>query len=329
MFDAAAGFGGVKESGFGREGGWEGMTAYTRPKKKAAALKRLVPATGDGGVIAEGMDRTAKLYIGGKQVRPDGGYSQAVFAKNGKFVSHAPIANRKDIRNAVEAARSAKSWATSSAHLRSQILYYIGENLDARTEEFAHRINLLTGRRDGKKEVSASVDALFQFAAWADKFDGQTRAVPLRGVALAMREPVGVIGAFCDDAQPLLGLVTVMAAALSMGNRAVLVASEPFPLVATDFYQVLETSDVPAGVVNILAGVHGELAGQMASHMDIDAVWSFSSSDISAEIERGSVTNLKRTWVNNAKAADYSAANAKQFLDAATEVKTVWIPYGV
>ena len=328
MFDAAAGFGGVKESGFGREGGWEGMTAYTRPKKKAAALKRVVPVTGDGGVIAEGIDRTAKLYIGGKQVRPDGGYSQAVFAKNGKFVSHAPIANRKDIRNAVEAARSAKSWATSSAHLRAQILFYIGENLEARTEEFAHRINLLTGRRDGKKEVSASVDALFRFAAWADKFDGQTRAVPMRGVALAMREPVGVIGAFCDDAQPLLGLVTAMAAALSMGNRAVLVASEPFPLVATDFYQVLETSDVPAGVVNILAGVHGELAGPMASHMDIDAVWSFSWSDISAEIERGSVTNLKRTWVNNAKAADYSAANATRFLDAATEVKTVWIPYG-
>lgn len=329
MFDAAAGFGGVKESGFGREGGWEGMSAYTRPKRKHSALKRVAPVIGDGSALHGGIDRTAKLFIGGKQVRPDGGYSQPVFTRQGKFVAHAPIANRKDIRNAVEAARGAKSWATSSAHLRAQILYYIGENLEARKDEFARRVSLLTGRRDGGKEVSASVDALFRFAAWADKFDGQIRAVPMRGVALAMREPVGVIGAFCDDVQPLLGLVTVMAAALSMGNRVVVVGSEPFPLVATDLYQVLETSDVPAGVVNILTGVHKDLAGPMAAHMDVDAVWSFSSSDLSAEIERGSATNLKRTWVNNAKATDYSAANARQFLDAATEVKTVWVPYGI
>ncbi len=330
MFDAAAGFGGVKESGFGREGGWEGMAAYTRAKTKTTKIKPVQAITsGTGTTINEGIDRTAKLYIGGKQARPDGGYSQPVFGKGGKLIAHVPIAGRKDVRNAVEAARGAKAWSASTAHLRAQILYYIGENLEARAGEFANRINQMTGRRDGAREVSQSVDALFRFAAWADKFDGQTRAVPMRGVALAMREPVGVIGALCCDARPLLGLVTVMASALAMGNRVVLAASAPYPLSATDFYQVLDTSDVPAGVVNILTGPHADLAEPMASHADLDAMWCFSSTDLSGEIERLSAGNLKRTWVNNGQDTDYGATSVRRFLDAATEIKTVWVPYGV
>ena len=154
--------------------------------------------------------------------------------------------------------------------------------------------------------------------------------VPLRGVALAMREPCGVIGAFCPDDHPLLGLVSVMAPAIAMGNRVVLVASEPFPLTATDFYQVLDTSDVPGGVVNILTGRHTELAPTLAQHMDVEAVWSFSSTDLSAEIERGAAGNLKRTWVNNGRSRDWMGAEGegRAFLDAATETKTVWVPYG-
>jgi aldehyde dehydrogenase (NAD+) len=144
-----------------------------------------------------------------------------------------------------------------------------------------------------------------------------------------MREACGVIGAVCPDDHPLLGLVSVMAPAIAMGNRVVLVASEPYPLVATDFYQVLETSDVPAGVVNILTGRHTDIAPALASHMDVEAVWSFSSSDLSAGIERGAATNLKRTWVNNGLARDWYEADADAFLDAATETKMVWVPYGV
>lgn len=330
MFDAAAGFGGVKESGFGREGGWEGMAAYTRAKGKAGTIKAVQAETvGTGTTIGDGLDRTAKLYIGGKQTRPDGGYSQPIFAKGGKLIAHVPIAGRKDIRNAVEAARGARAWAGSTAHLRAQVLYYIGENLEARAGEFALRINRMTGRRDGAREVSASVDALFRFAAWADKFDGQTRAVPMRGVALAMREPVGVIGVLCADAHPLLGLVTVMASAMAMGNRVVLVASQPYPLAATDFYQVLDTSDVPAGVVNILTGPHSDLVGTMASHADLDAMWGLSSAGVSGDIERLSAGNLKRTWVNNGTVTNYGTSAARDFLDAATEVKTIWVPYGV
>ena len=329
LFDAAAGFGGVRESGFGREGGWEGLSAYTKPKGKSKPLTQIEPYTGDK-AITDPLDRTAKLYIGGKQSRPDGGYSASIFGKNGALVGQAPIANRKDIRNAVEAARNAAAWAKTTGHLRAQILYYIAENLSARADEFAHRIDAMMGGKSGAKEVQTSITRLFTYAAWADKFDGQTHGVPIRGVALAMREPLGVIGAFCPDDTPLLGLISLMAPAIAMGNRTVLIASEPFPLAATDFYQVLETSDVPAGVVNILTGPHADLAPTLAAHLDVDAVWSFSSSDLSAQIERASAGNIKRTWVNNRRSRDWAkpSAEGRAFLDAATEVKNIWIPYG-
>ncbi len=328
LFDAAAGFGGVRESGFGREGGWEGLLAYTKPRRSSKTLATIAPVDAPKDADVPAMDRTAKLYIGGKQARPDGGYSQAIWSPKGKLLGHASSANRKDLRNAVEAAQGAHAWSKTTGHLRAQILYYLGENLSARAIEFATRIDDLTGKRSGKAEVDASIDRLFTWAAWADKYDGAAKGVPMRGIALAMNEPVGVIGAFAPDDVPLLGLISVIAPAMAMGNRMVAVASEPYPLAATDFYQVIETSDVPGGVVNILTGSHTELAPQMAGHMDVDAVWSFSSSDLSTVIERESARNLKRTWVNNGRARDWSAASAQEFLAAATEIKTIWVPYG-
>jgi aldehyde dehydrogenase (NAD+) len=325
MMDAAAGFGGVRESGFGREGGWEGLAGYTKPTGAAKALKKIEAFTTEDGHPADPLDRTAKLYIGGKQARPDGGYSTPVYSPRGKLLGHASLANRKDIRNAVEACNTAKGWSRTTGHLRAQILYYIAENLSARAEEFATRINQMTGGRGGAEEVESAIRTLFTYAAWADKYDGQVHGVPIRGVALAMKEPVGNIGIFCDDAAPLGGLISAMAPAIAMGNRVILAASEPYPLAATDFYQVLETSDVPAGVVNILTGSHAELAPTLAKHLDIDAVWSFSSSDLSAVIEQASAGNLKRTWVNNGKAL---MPSARDYLAASTEVKNIWIPYG-
>ena len=329
MFDAAAGFGGVRESGFGREGGWEGLTGYS---KATAELPVLVPVTafpGDPGT-ALGLDRTAKLYIGGKQARPDGGYSRALFDASGAALGEVPIANRKDLRNAVEAAQAAVGWGKATGHNRAQILYFIAENISARRAEFAANIDASTGGARGSQEVEASINRLFSYAAWADKYDGQAKGVPLRGLALALHEPVGVVAAFCADECPLLGLISALGPALAMGNRCVLIASEPFPLIATDFYQILETSDVPAGVVNILTGCHRDLAGPVASHLNLDAVWSFSSSDLSAQIETASAGNLKRTWVNNRRQQDWfsNAAEGRSFLAAATEVKTVWVPYG-
>ncbi|MBJ3762316.1 aldehyde dehydrogenase family protein [Maribius pontilimi] len=329
MMDAAAGFGGVRESGFGREGGWEGLRAYVKGPD-AKTLKPVAAVAAPDKAVVEAIDRTAKLYIGGKQARPDGGYSRPVWSPKGALLGHVGLANRKDLRNAVEAARGAAAWSRTSRHLRAQILYYVAENLSARADEFARRIGDMTGAKakDAEAEVSASVERLFTWAAWADKYDGRAKGVPIRGVALAMNEPVGVIGQFAPDEAPLLGLVSVVAPALAMGNRVVTVASGAYPLAATDFYQVLDTSDVPGGVVNILTGDAVGLAAQMGGHMDVDAVWSFSSADISADIERESAHNLKRTWVNQGRARDWGDAAAQDFLAQSTEVKTVWIPYG-
>ncbi|UWQ14893.1 aldehyde dehydrogenase family protein [Aliiroseovarius sp. M344] len=330
MFDAAAGFGGVRESGFGREGGWEGLQAYTKPRAKAQALKPIAAFPTPKETKVSALDRTAKFYVGGKQTRPDGGYSQAVWSKQGDLLGHVGVANRKDIRNAVEAAHAAEGWSRTTGHLRAQILYYIGENLSARAGEFAARIDAMMGGRNGAKEVDAAVSRLFTYAAWADKYDGAAKPIPMRGVALAMNEPVGVIGGFCPDDAPLLGLVSLMAPAIAMGNRVVLAASEPFPLAATDFYQVLDTSDVPAGVVNIVTGSHAELASPLSGHLGVDAVWAQSGADISAIVEAESAGNLKRTWVNNANARDWFGATGegREFLAHATEVKTIWVPYG-
>ena len=231
---------------------------------------------------------------------------------------------------AQEAAHAAKGWSKTTGHLRAQILYYIAENLAARADEFSHRLDAMQGGRHGKNEVEASIKRLFTYAAWADKFDGQVHGVPIRGVAMAMKEPIGVIGAVCPAEAPLLGLISCMAPAIAMGNRVVLAASEPFPLSATDFAQVIETSDVPAGVVNILTGPQSDLAEAMGRHMDIDAVWCFGAADLSKTIEHGAAGNLKRTWVNHGLARDWmgQAGEGRAFLEAATEVKNIWVPYG-
>ncbi|MFC2967432.1 aldehyde dehydrogenase family protein [Acidimangrovimonas pyrenivorans] len=329
MFDAAAGFGGIRESGFGREGGWEGLLAYLEPDAKARALKPVAPNPEPATPQAPALDRTAKMYVGGKQARPDSGYSRPVWGPKGALLGHVGEGNRKDIRNAVEAAHKAGGWARASGHNRAQVLYYIAENLSARAGEFAARLQAMTGGQ-GEAEVEAAIARLFAYAAWADKFDGAAKSVPIRGIALAMNQPCGVIGALCPDEAPLLGLISVMAPAIAMGNACVLVPSFAHPLAATDFYQVLDTSDLPAGVVNIVTGDPADLAKTLAGHMDVDAVWSFSSADLSALVERESAGNLKRSWVNNGRARDWFGAEGegREFLRQATEVKTVWVPYG-
>ena len=328
LFDAAAGFGGVRESGFGREGGWEGLMAYTRPAQVDTPAPSIAPF--EGAAPSRDLDRTTKLYIGGKQARPDGGYSEPVWGASGALLGHVSIAGRKDVRNAVEAAAGAASWSATTGHLRAQILYYIAENLSARKDDFAAKLNASTGGEDGAEEVDMAIRRLFTYAAWADKLDGQVKGVPIRGVAVAMREPVGVIGALCPAERPLLGLVSLLAPAMAMGNRSVLCVSEAFPLVAMEFHQILETSDVPGGVVNLLSGPHSATAPTLAGHLGVDAVWSFGSEDRSAAIEAAAAGNLKRTWVNTGKYRDWMGptSEGRAFLDAATEIKTIWIPYG-
>lgn len=320
LFDAAAGFGGLRESGFGREGGWEGLQAYSKPATAIAPPASITAFSGQG-TTGETVDRTAKLYIGGKQTRPDSGYSQAVFGAKGLLLGHAPIASRKDIRNAIQA-QAACGWGKISGHLRAQILYYIAENLTAQATGFAARLDAMTGATTGASEVDAAVDILFTYAAWADKFEGRAKSVPIRGVALAMREPVGRIAALCPDAAPLLGLVMPMAAALSTGNTITLCASQPFPLAATDFYHIIEASDVPAGAVNILTGSQADLAPHLGAHMDIDSVWCLSGEGATQAVKVKASSNIKRVWTGAAPEDHLS------WLDAGTEIKTIWIPYG-
>lgn len=341
MFDAACGFGGYRESGFGREGGKEGMYAYLKPaflkklpaykesKKKLSAATHATPADG-----LSNIDRTAKLYIGGKQARPDGAYSFSILDAKGKLAGQVGEGNRKDIRNAVEAAKKAEGWGKSAHHLRAQILYYIAENLSSRSDEFKKRLVQLTGVTPAaaQKEVDESIRRLFTYAAWADKYDGDVHYPPARMIAVAMKESMGTIGIICPDENPLLGFVSLLAPAMAMGCRSVIVPSEKYPLLATDFYQIFDTSDVVAGTVNIVTGRRAELTKTLAEHDDVDAVWYFGSDgDGSTLVEKLSTGNLKRTWVNNGLRRDWfdrAQAEGEEFLRQATEIKNVWVPYG-
>ncbi len=353
LFDAAAGFGGYRESGFGREGGKEGMYEYlkadhgsetddlaagraakmsARASKNSASVRPIKRAAelDDADRGGPPVDRTAKLFIGGKQARPDSGYSVRIAGTDGRVLGEVGEGNRKDIRNAVEAAHSALGgWSKATGHNRAQILYYIAENLAARSVEFAARISALTGE-DGEAEVDACVQRLFTYGAWADKYDGLVHQVPLRGVALAMNEPIGVMGVVCPDDAPLLGLVSLIGPAICVGNTVVAIPSERSPLAATDFYQVLETSDVPAGVINIVTGPKDALAKTLAEHDDVDAVWYFGSHEGVKAVELASAGNMKRTWASF-EARSWvvrTEGEGRDFLREATQVKNIWIPYG-
>ena len=356
MLDAAAGFGGYRESGFGREGGREGMYEYlkrdrvsstddlaagraakasARVAAKAAASARPIKRAAELDDPDRGaplVDRTPKLFIGGKQVRPDSGYSTRITGVDGRVLGEVGDGNRKDIRNAVEAAHGALGgWSTATGHSRAQVLYFIAENLAARSNEFASRLTSLTGGGgNGAAEVEASVSRLFTYAAWADKYDGLVHQVPVRGVALAMNEPIGVMGLGAPEDAPLLGLVSLIGPAIAMGNTVVVVPSERSPLAATDFYQVLETSDLPAGVVNIVTGAKDSLIKTLAEHDDVDAVWYFGSRDGVRAVELASAGNMKRTWAEwEPRAwADTEEGEGRDFLREATQVKNIWIPYG-
>ena len=334
LFDAASGFGGYRESGFGREGGREGLHEYVRTTFAPAADAGPPAAPAEAGAAtasAAGLppiDRTAKLFVGGRQARPDSGYSRKVLDPHGRPIGEVGEGSRKDVRNAVEAARAAAGWASQTAHNRAQILYYLAENLQARAEEMAARVAAMTGDATGARaEVEGAVQRLFACAAWADKYDGAVHHTPLRNVTLAMNEAVGTVGILCPDEAPLLAFVTLVGGAVAMGDTVIAVPSERHPLAATDFYQVLETSDVPAGVVNIVTGGRDELAKVLAEHADVDACWYFGGAEGAALVERASVSNLKQTWTTAAP-LDWAKADLRVLLRHATQVKNIWVPYG-
>ncbi len=340
LFDAAAGFGGYKESGFGREGGREGMAEYLVPAwaKKAAALPKAKPMAqavpAHRSVEVGGVDRTAKLYVGGKQARPDGGYSYPVLDANGALITQAGLGNRKDIRNAVEAARKAEGWSEMTGHQRAQVLYYLGENLEARRDDFIALLTRMTGASTAaaRREFDVSLERIFHYAAWADKYDGAVRGPAANMLSLALNEPWEVVAISCPHEAPLLAFVSTVLPAIAMGNRVVVTPSQPHPLIATELYQVLDTSDVPGGVVNIVTGDRDELAKTLAAHDDVAAHWYFGTADGSAMVEAESAGNLKATWVNNGKARDWfdhEQGAGEEFLFRAVRIKNIWTPFGV
>lgn len=332
VFDAASGFGGYRESGFGREGGKEGLYEYLRlpaPPYRAPAL------TDDDDAprpLTPGIDRTAKLYVGGTQTRPDSGYSRIVHGTLGQILGEVGEGNRKDVRNAVEAAHAASKWDESTAHTRAQILYYLAENLATRSSEFAARLRSSCSlqKTDAEQEVEASIDHLFAAAAWADKFEGSVHRTPFRGITLAVPEPLGVLGIVCPDESPLLSFVSLVASAVAMGNTVVAVPSEQHPLSATDLYQVLETSDIPAGVINIVTGSRNALAEIVAQHDDVDGIWYFGDVAGTEAVERASAGNMKRTWCHHEPRDWYAGwtSQAREFLRESTQVKNIWVPHG-
>ena len=338
LFDAACGFGGYKESGYGREGGREGLWEYLEPewfkRPPRLEIKPLAtdqPPSQEIDSAAPPIDRTVKLYIGGKQTRPDSGYSVEVRSANGGLLGESPLGNRKDIRNAVEAARKADGWSRSAAHNRAQVLYYIGENLSQRGEEIAGRLAALVGKEQAGAEVRQGIERVFSYAAWADKYDGAVHNPPFRNIALAMHEPVGTVGIVCPVDVPLLGFLSLVMPAIAMGNTVVAIPSETYPLIMGDLYQVFETSDLPGGVVNMVSGRSAELIKVLAEHDDVDAIWSFAGEASSTAAKSLSVGNLKQVFSDEGRAIDWftvEQAEGRWFLHHATQVKNIWVPYG-
>ena len=346
MFDASCGFGGYRESGYGREGGKEGLREYLELAwfKNAPALKSQTPTAHAETArpesnrdesslpsIPPAIDRTVKLYIGGKQARPDSGHSMEVRAADGSLLGEAPLGNRKDIRNAVEAARKAEAWSKNTAHNRAQVLYYVAENLSQRGDEISRRLASIVGAAQAKAETDLSIERIFTYAAWADKFDGAVHNPPFRNVAIAMNEPIGTLGVICPAEAPLLGFISLVMPALAMGNTLVAVPSEKYPLITGDLYQVFETSDLPGGSVNIVTGDASQLLKTIAEHDDIDAVWCFGEETNCAAAKTYSTGNLKQVWTNEGRSIDWfdpKQGEGRWYLEHATQVKNIWVPYG-
>ena len=337
LFDASCGFGGYRESGYGREGGQEGLREYLEPAwfQQAPALRAPAPKPGPSPnrqtESAPPIDRTVKLYIGGKQTRPDSGYSAEVRGRDGRLLGEAPLGNRKDIRNAVEAARQAEAWAKATAHHRAQVLYYVAENLSERSEEIAGRLSGAVGEAQATAEIGLAIERTFSYAAWADKFDGAVHNPPFRNVALAMNEPIGTLGIIAPVDLPLLGLWSLVLPAIALGNTVVAIPSEAYPLIVGDLYQVFDTSDLPGGAVNFVTGSSSELLQVLAEHDGVDGLWCFGNEANSAAAKSYSVGNLKQVWTNEGRAIDWfnlDQGEGRWFLEHATQVKNIWIPYG-
>lgn len=268
--------------------------------------------------------KTYKLFIGGAFPRSESGRSYPVHSASGALLAHAAQASRKDARDAVVAARAAfPSWSGATAYNRGQVLYRIAEMLEGRREQFADYV--------GGAEVDAAIDRWVHYAGWTDKYAqvvGATNPVAGPYFTFSLPEPTGVVAVLAPQESTLLGLVSVLAPVLATGNTAVVLAAQDRPLPAVSFTEVLATSDLPAGVLNLLTGFTAELAPWLAAHRDVNAIdLTGAAPGARAELQAAAADNVKRVYVP--RDTDWAAAPGLSRLSAFVETKTVWHPIGV
>ncbi len=280
------------------------------------------------------VDKTYKIYIGGKFPRTESGRYFALEDPKGRVIANICRGSRKDFRNAIVAARSASpGWSAATAYLRGQILYRIAEMLEGRHEQFVTELVLQgVARRKAKHEVNATVDRLIYYAGWSDKYQqifSSVNPVSSSHFNFSVLEPTGVVSVLAPDDSSLLGLVSNIAPAIVGGNTCVVLASESRPLCAVSFAEVLHASDVPAGVVNILTGFREELTTQFASHMDVNAVvFCDGDADIAKLIQIEAANNMKRVISRVDTRWSEDSAQSPYLIRDTQETKTTWHPIG-
>ena len=285
----------------------------------------------------QSVRKTYKLYIGGAFPRSESGRSYEVTAADGRFLANAARASRKDLRDAVVAARKAQpGWAAATAYNRGQVLYRVAEIIEGRREQFAAEVAAARGVDDtaASAEVDAAIDRWVWYAGWSDKVaivDGAANPVAGPYFNFSIPEPTGVVGIVAPQTSPLLGLVSVIAPVVVSGNTCVVIASERAPLPAITLGEVLATSDVPGGVINLLTGSVEELAGHLAGHMDVNAIdLTGVEPEAAAELEVAAAENVKRVLRAPADGEpDWTADPDPRRMLRFTETKTVWHPMGV
>ena len=297
------------------------MTKASRERSAASTGERL------------GVRKTYKLYLGGAFPRSESGRSYEVSTADGRFLANAAQASRKDVRDAVVAARKAQpGWARATAYNRGQVLYRVAEMLEGRRTQFAAELTD-SGSADPESEVDSAIDRWVWYAGWADKVTAVLGAVnPVAGpyFDFSLPEPTGVVGVIAPQRSALLGLVSVVAPVIATGNTCVVVASTDRPLPAITLAEVLATSDLPGGVVNLLTGSAAELAPWLAAHADVNALDLAGVEPAAAvELEQAAAQTVKRVLPAPAAEPDWTADPGTARLSRFLELKTVWHPMGV
>ena len=317
-------------------------TKSRRASRRASVLDRKAPAplATTGGTDRLGVRKTYKLYIGGEFPRTESGRAYEVFDARGRLLANACRGTRKDIRDAVRAARTIfPEWAARTAFNRSQILYRIAELMEGRRDQFVAEVMAAegAGRQRATRLVDAAIDRWVWYAGWADKY-GQTLGTvnPVNGsyFNFSVPEPTGVVGLIAPEESSLLGLVSRLAPIIVSGNTAVVIASESRPLPAVTLTEVLATSDVPGGVVNLITGLRRELVQHLAGHMDVNGLDAFGlDPDQGAAIEELAVENVKRLVRPPSSGSDGTdwlspRSQSPYMIGEFVEIKTVWHPIG-